>query len=360
MNRVYIPNGETMHSVGISGTHFLPLLLLLFGNSMLLNSDHTSLQQLSWQPYVENYTKEFFIKRLGWDPDITIYQDPKASDVIKNGCTLYCHGWGEDQTVIPRRRSWGLLPGTVIGFNFYDAVKDDRSLDLAKSSFAQKCDCRALCAVLKLLDEAQCDAIHIVGYSRGGAAIANVIRRLKEYTHNRKFFRRLGISRNQANSILARIRRGTIVLDCPLIDTRAIVKYRFPSLWGFLDYCFLPMVTLGKYAPWKDQAIDAAPFLKDFRVLVHIQHGDRIVTNICDVPFYRALRAPTTHILFADDGGGHFHRGQTLAPALHAFRKLYDAPHYDDARLLEAGGPLLADSQPAEENIEAYFLKYQD
>jgi hypothetical protein len=277
--------------------------------------------------------------------------------VINDSCTVYCHGWGESQSSIGRRRAWGLLPGLIVGFNFYDGVEDDNDLSFCKSSFAQKYDCKALCAVLKLLDEASCPVIHLFGYSRGGGTICNTIRRLKNYEKYRKFFKKLGISKNQANSILVRIRKGTIILDCPLVDTRVIIKYRFPSVWGLINYIVVPLITLGKHAPWKDQPIDAATFLKEFNVLLHIQYRDRVVTNLCDVDFYKALQSPTTHVLYADDNG-HFHTGQTLYPCLQAFRKKYNGPYYNNASVLQVGENFLAKSQPTESDIEAYFNQY--
>lgn len=311
----------------------------------------------SWHEYVASYTRSFFIKRLGWDPNITLYYDQRVDLIMSDCCTVYCHGWGESQEALRRKQACGLLPGTLIGFDFYDSVKDDRDISFARSSFGQDEDCKALCAVLKLVDEAGCPVIHLYGYSRGGAAVANSMKRLKQYYIHQKFFKSLGMSKKQVSSIMQRIARGTIILDCPLIDMREIIKYRCPHSAGFVDYIVMPLLTGCRYAAWKDQAIDAAPILRDFNVLFHAQYNDRVVTNICDVHFYTAVKSPTTHVIFADDGG-HFHKGQTLCGGLQAFRKKYHGPYYDDAILQCAGEQLLAISQPAEVDIELYFNQY--
>jgi hypothetical protein len=334
--------------------HIINFLLSIFCVYTMICPTESLCLETPWRPHVEQYNKEFFIQRLGWDPLITIYDDPKSSQVANNeGCTLYSHGWGESQKAIPIRQAMNLLPGTIIGFNFQDAIdfgtQDTKQPSIAKmlrnTSFGQENDCKALTLVLKLLDEADCPVIHFMGYSRGGATDCNTITRLKNYRAYSKFFHKLGISKDQAESILKRISRGTIVLDCPLLNMRVIMKYRFPAVCGFIDYILCPVVTLGKYIPWKEQAIDSAPSLKDCTVLVHFQKGDQVVTNLCDNEFYNALKSPSTHLIFGDDGG-HFHRGQTLQTVLQSFRKKYNGPYYADALLLELGEQLLAHSQP--------------
>jgi hypothetical protein len=320
---------------------FMGLCMYNLTNSFALLS-----QELLWIKLVEEHNRPFFIKKLGWDPDITLYYDPTDNSVVYNtACTIYCHGWGENQTSLITKQMSNSLPGTVIGFNFQDAVRTTKRPQWHKTSFGQKNDCRALILVLKLLDESGCEAIHLLGYSRGGTTISNSIRRLQCHTLHKKFFQKLGISKAQAESIVAKIHAGTIILDCPLLDVRAVVRHKFPSLCGFIDYIVCPLATWGKYIPWKEQAIDAAPFLKDFNLLVHFQHDDEVVTNVCDTDFYDALKSPTAHRIFGNDGG-HFHEGQTLRPALHAFRKRYNGPHYQSTDLLEQGECLLADSQP--------------
>src|SRR5580700_5193607 len=83
----------------------------------------------SWEQYVEQYNRQFFQKRLGFDPMITIYRDDQNVDrIASDSCTVYCHGWGENQTAVNLRRRWSLLPGTVVGFNFPDAVSSPNEI----------------------------------------------------------------------------------------------------------------------------------------------------------------------------------------------------------------------------------------
>lgn len=332
------------------------LILLLLACTYSSNA-HLQRNSDSWMKTVQEYNKNFFIQRLGWDPLITLYYDQHKITVINDSCTVYCHGWGESQTAILYRQALGLLPGTAVSFNFFDAVENGVP-DFRKASFAQTNDIKALILILKLLDEAECNVIHLIGYSRGGGVVANTIRRLVCYDNYVKFFKKAGgISKTQAESIVRKISAGTVILDCPLIDARIVTKQRVPALCGFIDCVILPLATLGKYAPWKDQAIYAAPFLKNFNLLIHFQYGDRIVSNEYDEIFYTLLSSPTTHLVLGNDGG-HFHQGQTLSRALNAFRKKYNGPYYDQPARLKEGELLLENSQP--ENVAQYIEDFYD
>lgn len=278
------------------------------------------------QPMLTAISGNAAIKTLGWDPAYTLYGDSQG---VENGneYTIYCYGIGQSQESIRILQKRALLVGKVIGFDFEDAVYNT-AFQISKTSFGQEHETQALLYLLKHLDEAGIEKFHLYGYSRGGAVIMNAIKQLICYKKHVKLFKRLALSQKQADRILEKFKVGTIVLDCPLVDLRAITRYRFPLICGFLDCVVLPVATNGKYVPWRDQSINSAKYCKylDLAFLVHFQERDTIVTNVCDDSFYKALEGPRTMRVSGNDGG-HFHRGDDLVPALVEFHKKYGGPY---------------------------------
>jgi len=297
---------------------------------------------------LNTYDMSTIIETLHYDPCITVY--PSTHPVNdSNHVTLYVHGWGESQHTIPflKANSW-LLPETVIGFNFQDAHADTGIPHLKKSNFCQTNDIATLIAVLKVLDECALPTLHMVGTSGGGGTILTAIDRLMHYKRHKKFFKRLSISPQQAERILEKIKAGTIVLNCPLADLSMSVReklapYGTSFLSPLLTHIIMPCIT--DYSPRKDSPLKAAVAVQklELPILVHFQKDNLIVGNDADAPLYEALKGPHTYLVLGNDGG-HSHRGETLAPALHAFRKKYNGPHITDADMLGAGASLLDQS----------------
>jgi hypothetical protein len=328
------------------------LLLSCVSSAVMWSAEQT------WTQAINHYNRAAVYNRLGYDPCITVYRDSHDSSVVNDGCTIFCHGFGGSQRCIQARHVLGLLPGTIVGFNFFDAGETGITL-FTKSCFAQENDIKTLLVVLALLDDAACPAFHLVGFSLGGGVIINMLARLVQYKKYGKFFHKLGISKSKADSIIARIKNGTIVLDCPLVDIFFTLKERMPNICGLLHYIILPAITQGKYLPWKDTALKAAPIVRglEIPILVHFQYGDEIVTNRCDIPFYTSLCGADTYVVLGNDGG-HMHDGKTLNCALQAFRKQYHGPYYDDEKSLELGALLLNNGQPLLENIVSHISDY--
>ncbi len=261
-------------------------------------------------------------KVLGWNPYYTLYVDEQPVE-NSDEYTIYCHGLGENQERFLRRKEYGLLAGKIIAFDFEDAVYDDR-LDFTKTSFGQEHETQALLYLLKHLDDAGMLRFHLYGYSRGGAVVLNAIKQLICYIEHETLFKWLGISHKQALVILEKIKAGTVVLDCPLLDMRVIMKNKFFGIHGFMDVIVCTLGTRLKYAPWKDQGIKSATYCKhlDLALLIHFQNPDTIVTNACDTEFYDLIKGSRTQCVVGNNEG-HFHTGKTLAPAIREFRKTY-------------------------------------
>jgi hypothetical protein len=242
-----------------------------------------------------------------------------------------------------------LLPGTVVGFNFQDVTEGAFKVKIGKSSVGQSADIASLVMVLKVLDECGLDAINLFGYSRGGATTITTLARLCEYTKHSEFFDRLGVTREQTERIVNKVKAGTIVLNCPLVDSRAVARYWFGSFDGMIMNSIIPKIM--EHRPDQDQAIDAASVIQPhhFKILVHFQKNDTILGNtLIDAAFYNNLKGPHTFLVIADEGG-HFHAATTLNKAVQAFRKKYNGAFYPLQHLLDEGKCLL-ESCPVTDN----------
>lgn len=307
-----------------------------------------------WQYNLRNVDIAPITKILGYDPQIRIYGADKST-INSNTTTVYVHGLGENaQTNIPyfKLNSY-LLPGTIVGFDFHDVIPGTFSSNFRKLSLAQAEDIATLLMVLKTLDEADLEVIHLFGTSRGGGTIVNTLARLCQYTKYESFFKRLGISLEQASRIFEKIKKGSIVLNVSLVDSNAVAQHWFKAAGSMLINTLVPLLTLHK--PRGDQAIDGAKIIqpKDFAILVHFEYKDFIVGNAQDAEFYKNIMGPRTYLVLADEGG-HIHSGYTLERAVQAFRKRYGGAYYPLPEVLKEGDRILMQSPNSKEAVEGF------
>ena len=239
------------------------------------------------------------------------------------------------------------------------------------------------------MDECNADKIHLYGYSRGGSTVVNGLARLKNFEKYIKFFSRLGINKTQAARLLSKVCAGSVVLNCPLVDTRVVIKDKvekvnastasylrsLPVVGGLLAWLFsspvsvatsymlvdcvsAPVVTGGKYAPWQDQAIKSAISIKglNLNLLVHFQKNDQVVTNQCDAQFYKNIMGPNSYLVLGNDGG-HMHDHSTLRSVLHSFRMNCNGPHHPHL-VTGPGTKRLTQSQPKVNEVDEYVANY--
>src|SRR5437762_223517 len=90
------------------------------------------------------------------------------------------------------------------------------------SNVAQGGDIFTLLLVLKMLVECGVQKIHLFGHSRGGGTILTTLGRL--YWIHQQSLAQFGISNADAAKIRAAVDRGSIVLNCPLVDTPQIIQ----------------------------------------------------------------------------------------------------------------------------------------
>jgi hypothetical protein len=310
--------------------------------------------QAPWLATLQKYPMTHLVKLFGYNPAIRIYP---SDSIVKNPqeVTLYAHGYGEyQQAVLPFfQLNSHLLPGTIVSFNFPDVVEHSFMPNLTKSNVAQTGDIKALSLMLKLLDECGLETIHLFGTSRGGGTVMNTLGRLCMYEKHTTFFAQLEISPEQAERILAKIKRGTIVLNCSFIDTCTSAYYWFKEWSNWILETFIYPWT--EHRVHEDQALISAQLIKnkDFTILVHFEHHDTVVGNSKDAEFYNTIVGPHTYLVLGNDGG-HLHSGKTLGAAVQAFRHKHGGAYYDDPALLATGETLLAQEEIIREDIQGY------
>ena len=315
---------------------------------------HEGVAQAPWIEALQAHSLTSLVKLLGYNPAIRVY----PSDTIvenANEITLYAHGYGEyQQAVLPFfQLNSHLLPGTLVSFNFPDVVEHSFIPNFTKSNVAQTGDIKALSLMLKLLDECGLETIHLFGTSRGGGTVMNTLGRLCTYEKHADFFAKLELSKEQAERILAKIKRGTIVLNCPFIDSRASAYYWFKEWTNWVLKTFIYQWT--EHRLHEDQAILSAELIKDreFTILVHFEYNDTVVGNSKDAAFYKTIVGPNTYLVLGNDGG-HLHSGKTLGAAVQAFRYKHGGAYYNDEKLLAEGAELLAQEELIREDIHGY------
>lgn len=329
-----------------------------FKRSGILN--YANNPESTWQYNLRNTDIKTVTQLLGYDPQIRIYGADKST-LNSNATTIYVHGLGENaQTIIPyfKLNSY-LLPGTVVGFDFPDVIPGTFSSNFKKLSLAQTEDIATLLMVLKILDEAGLEIIHLFGTSRGGATIVNTLARLCQYTKYKSFFERLGISPAQVNRIFEKINKGSIVLNVSLVDSNAVARHWFKTIGSAIINTLAPLLSMHK--PSGDQAINGAKIIqpKDLAILVHFEYKDFIVGNARDAEFYKNIMGPRTYLVLADEGG-HIHSGYTLERAVQAFRKKYNGAYYLLPEVLEEGEKILERSPKSAEAVEGFVANTYD
>jgi hypothetical protein len=310
-------------------------------------------QKHPWQQTLADYDIATVMAQLGYNPHVTIY--PSDTAITQENVIVYAHGYGENRHgVIPfwQRNSY-LLPGTVVGFDFSDVIAGSFRPYIAKTNLAQAGDIATLATILKMIDECGVPILHLFGTSRGGATIVNTLARLYLYDNYTTFFASLGISKKQAIRIYRKIKQGTIVLNCPLVDSRSAAQFWFGNLSSWIINKIVPSIT--QHNPEKDQAIESAKVIKNegFTILVHFEYNDRIVGNTQDSEFYKNIMGPNTYLVLADEGG-HLHQGRILGAATQALRQQYNAPHYTIPTVLSLGQSLLKQGQPTMQTVDTY------
>lgn len=342
-------------------------------------------------------------KILGYNPKIERLPEKNPDVKNKKVPTVYLHGWGDSKDGIKGVKSdiqegSFRIPGDIICFNFEDATINGH-LPITKSSLGQKKDILPTILVFELLNSLY-NSWNIYGHSRGGAVAVNTIGVLNKPNQDwRQELKKLGINKKLRKSILEKIEKGVVVLDCPLTEVKPVIRKSIKDIasvpssslskWvpDFLKRAWNSMPDLGltglstdlsldvsttstegsmsilmPYKPWREQAIKSLDNWKglNIKTLLHFQHNDRVLSNKNDVPFAQKLieRNPKSTWIVLGSDGGHCSGFQTIYKVIHALNKRSDGPYLDLKYLLEKGEKILKKSQPSPENVEKYIKSY--
>ncbi len=271
------------------------------------------------------------IKLLGHDPRMALLGESDGEVVASPSGrrTIYLHGFGANRDAARRIKTvYGSqrLPGDIWTFDFADAVHD-AAMDTAKSSLGQWSDMRVALYVLNHAYERGEREVGINAHSRGGATAVNMVAALVDRagTYDARLSE-IGIDLERKAALVEMLRRGHIVLECPLVDVRAVLKHNIAtasrrSWWARLfgsnpsaasfaasaDYA--APVVLKEYRPWQEQAIKSAENWGGAGIptIVHFQQEDEVLGNARDVEFFTNLSASNgathTHRHVGRDGG---------------------------------------------------------
>ncbi len=265
-----------------------------------------------------------FKKLLGYNPNIQYILDTNTIDVInQKRPTLFFHGFGDMKNSAKLfKEFYDILPGNIITFQFHDWGPGIPWV--TKSSLGQLPDViPALLALKWAKNRLNIDGVDLYGYSRGGATILNMIYVLQANDYDAAL-QDVGIDKIEKKELLSLIENGSIVLDAPLRDANETAK----KFLGRLESGVKPVLSkISKYDPEGLQGLSSAQKMKNVRLksLLHFQHNDTIVFNKSEGKLYSALYAsnPETTYLVLGDEGGHIHNRQSLANAIHIFRKKF-------------------------------------
>lgn len=254
----------------------------------------------------------------------------KKDDVkTERRALMYFHPWGF--LGLPNKRhtqlmkSYDVLPGDVITFNFPDGVWKG-PLPIFNTSLGQISDVLpAIYTLNYVLEKTNLEAVDLFGYSRGGAVAVNMIAVLNDTTGQfDTALASIGISKAQRERMLRVVQKGSIVLNCPLIDGNA-------TLNGYNGAVRFLAKNVTKYKENGLQCLQSAKTLANLKlnVLIHFQHNDKRVLNVNEADLYAAFAKhnPDSTFLVLGNDGGHVHSQESLASAIHRFYKDIGAAH---------------------------------
>ncbi len=307
-----------------------PVIIILMGFFNITCPQSTFVPQAKpvWVEKLENYDMAPIIKSLKYDPAIQIHQKNTTTSHLSSA-TVYAHGWGDSQLSIDYfQRNADFLPDTIVGFDFIDANFGAFLPSYKKSNFCQSQDIAVLASVLAVLDNCGIDVIHLFGHCRGAGTIITTIARLARYPLHKRFFKKLGISRDQARRIVGKIEQGIIILNCPLIDMQTIITDKlgwFELDWAtpFIRGWVLPIIT--RYKPCGDSPLKASRHLRKLHLTIclYTEQQDMIVGNRAEADLYTVLYGPHTYFCIGNTSG-HIHFSAELASIRKALYKRYE------------------------------------
>ena len=197
--------------------------------------------------------------------------------------TICCHGYGHNGSIVDIVSSFGILPGTLIGFNFPDHdIRSDADHSTCTHGTPDE-----IIPLLFLLKYVACDVglkkINLYGFSAGGGAIINTLAVINQLLHEDKLVA-MGIYKEDLHTIRKALEHGLIILDCPLKSLAEIQDAR--------PYNQQLSMMAARYKENNMEPIEALSLLMGLTlsIVVHFQNPDEILTNRDDELFVERLK----------------------------------------------------------------------
>jgi hypothetical protein len=172
-------------------------------------------------------------KIMGYDLGMEVVANEYAGikqDTPINHAAVYCYGAGQHKSDYTSRLIELHMP--VILFKFSDDASKGitgKFKALRKMNLGQYADIKAMMYVFKASIDVGIKHLHPIGYSRGGAALINTIGALNSFDEDyNDLFQKFHIDFGKSKELIAKI--SSVILHCPLVDTRAAIKRTTQSL----------------------------------------------------------------------------------------------------------------------------------
>lgn len=217
----------------------------------------------------------------------------------KSIITLCCHGYGSNSSFVSTLSSAPDSLGSLIGFNFPDFDITQKSENYT-STFGTFEEIAPLLYLLKFYTENDnVEVLNLYGFSAGGGAVINALSILHNHQHPEKLLW-LGITPYDTQSILNKLKKGHIILDCPLKSIQEIIDFR--GISSELK------VLAERYKKNNMNPIDTLISLKgiNLSIFLHFQENDEILSNRDDKLFIERLKKANngfTYFFKGNDGG---------------------------------------------------------
>jgi|GEM_PF-756137 len=237
-------------------------------------------------------------------------------DSLKDGVTITLHGSGANKDIGRRLKDRGLLCGPVIIFNFPDHdIPNWNTYDFSQSTFGTINELLPPLFLMKQCLDHGIEKISLYGFSAGGGATVNLLAVLNsdKYAHE---LEQIGITHNDRGMILEAVRKGLVILDCPLKSIDEIAAARGPGQWS--------IILDRQYRLNEMRPIDRLDGLEglELNVLLYFELNDEVLSNRDDQLFIDRLKtynAGGTTTVVTGSTGGH----NTLSrPLWQAYEKL--------------------------------------
>ncbi len=230
-------------------------------------------------------------------------------DSLKDGVTITLHGSGANKDIGRRLKERGLLRGPVIIFNFPDHdIPNWNTYDFSQSTFGTIDELLPPLFLMKQCLDHGIDKISLYGFSAGGGATVNLLAVLnsEKYAHE---LERIGITHNDRGMILEAVRKGLVLLDCPLKSADEIIAARGAEK-GLVE-CDR------HYRLNEMRPIDRLDGLEglDLNILLYFELNDEVLSNRDDQLFIDRLKtynAGGATTVVTGSTGGHNKLSQPL------------------------------------------------